>query len=133
MVRKMTERHHRPHRLHSQGFQSSLILAGQDRRIRGEKGFCVTVQCITVVQRPVNCVMSLAHCFSVCVCVLHTRSSRFVGSQLVLCRQTHIYIGIWRRAWGNTDRLAHTNRQMNTHEPNTVKRSEKHTKMNTDV
>ena len=29
---------------------------------------------------------------------------------------------------GNTDRHAHTNRQMNTHEPNTVGRSEKHTK-----
>ena len=58
---------------------------------------------------------------SVCVhcSVCCTRCSRFVGSQLVLCRQTHIYIGdLAVAALGKTDRHAHTNRQMNTHEPN---------------
>ena len=53
---------------------------------------------------------------SVCVCSV---CSRFVGSQLVLCRQRHIYIGdLAVAALGKTDRHAHTNRQMNTHEPN---------------
>ena len=67
------------------------------------------------------CAVSPAVCVCVCVhcSVCCTRCSRFVGSQLVLCRQTHIYIGdLAVAALGKTDRHAHTNRQMNTHEPN---------------
>ena len=77
---------------------------------------------------------------SVCVhcSVCCTRCSRFVGSQLVLCRETHIYIGdLAVAALGKTDRHAHTNRQMNTHEPNswtsTNTQTHKHTNTQTQT
>ena len=71
MVRKMTERHHRPHRLHSQGFQSSLLV-GQDRRIRGEKGFCVCAMCYTCAMASELCNVCCTVSVRVCVCVAHT-------------------------------------------------------------
>ena len=75
MVRKMTERHHRPHRLHSQGFQSSLLV-GQDRRIRGEKGFCVCAMCYTCAMASelcnVCCTVLVCVCVFQCKCVAHT-------------------------------------------------------------
>ena len=60
-----------------------------------------------------------------------TPCSRFVGCQLVLCRQTHIYIGDLA-ASGNTDRHAHTNRQMNTHEPTSWMSTNTNTQTQTD-
>ena len=65
---------------------------------------------------------------SVCVqCGAHGVRASLDPSWFFVGRRTFTS-GIWRMGRGNTDRHAHTNRQMNTHEPNTVGRSEKHTK-----
>ena len=74
----MTERHHRPHRLHSQGFQSSLLGGDQDicSRIRGEKGFCVCAMCYTCAMASELCNVCCTVLFRVCVCLCCTHGVR---------------------------------------------------------
>ena len=91
---------------------------------------CVRVQCgaHTSLQCLFILPCSKITVSSVCVqCGAHGVRASLDPSWFFVGRRTFTS-GIWRMGRGNTDRHAHTNRQMNTHEPNTVGRSEKHTK-----